>query len=577
MEDATEALVEERIRAALPPEARAYPNVRILARTRPAGPPHDAEADLVVLHPEHGLLVIEVKGGEPSRDASGRWYAGGRVLDRSPFEQAEAGKHDLVRAIEALPEWPSGVPMRAGHAVAFPHADLGSLPRGHALLGPDVDRAIVLDAAAFESPSATRAALDRAWQLWTADGSKGARLDPALLARVEEYLAPTVSLRLLVRREVDAAKGRLVAASRAQLQVLNTAKALRRVAVVGPAGSGKSLVAVEKARRLAREGWRTLYLCYNAPLATSVLREVADDDLAPDRRPVVHTFHGLCETLGRAAGTLPPKPEGSGAALSDWFARLPGALDDAIDRLPGERFHAIVVDEGQDFELGWLQSLEFLFQTPEDGVLWVFHDPGQALYRDDVVGKVAGMAALSMAEDLRSPAPVARLAAHFYHGPETPVPYGSEGAEPVLEAAPPGYATVDAVRRHLHRLVHQEGVRSWDVAVLSGTSTAKSLVWRQHTFGNLQLWNGAVDVLGTSLGYAADEVPEEPKDDVVVLFETVRRFKGLERAVVIVCELPEEHSRLDALLYTALTRATAHLVVIAPPQLAARLLAARRA
>ncbi len=576
MQDAAEALVEERVRAALPASARAHPNVRIVARTRPAGPGHDAEADLVVLHPEHGLLVIEVKGGEPSRDAEGRWYAGSRRLERSPFAQAEAAKHDLVRAIESLPEWPRGRPMRAGHAVAFPHADLASRRPGHGL-GPEAVPDIVLDATALGSVSATAAALDRAWSFWTGDGSRGAALDERLFGRVEDFLAPTITLHRLVRGEVDAARDRLVAASRAQLYVLNHAKALRRVAVVGPAGSGKSLVAVEKARRLARDGFRTLYLCFNAPLATSVLREVAADDVAPDLRPVVHTFHGLCEAMGESAGTLPPKPAGSGDALSDWFAALPSALDAAIELLPEERFHAIVVDEGQDFELGWLESLEFLFRTPEDGVLWIFHDPGQALYRDDSVARLPGLATLSLLEDYRSPAPVARLAGHFYHGPDTPEPMGSAGTEAVVEAVAPGSATVDAVRRHLHRLVRDEGVRSWDVAVLSGTAAARSGVWRQRRFGNLELWNGAVDVNGVSLGYAAADVPDEPADDGVVLFETVRRFKGLERPVVVLCELPDSGPRNDELLYTALTRATAHLVVLAPPTLAARIEAARRA
>ena len=74
-----------------------------------------------------------------------------------------------------------------------------------------------------------------------------------------------------------------------------------------------------------------------------------------------------------------------------------------------------------------------------------------------------------------------------------------------------------------------------------------------------------------SLGLPAEEVPDEPPDAGIVLFETIRRFKGLERPVVVLCELPETGERLDQLLYTALTRATAHLVVIAPPALAARL------
>lgn len=83
---------------------------------------------------------------------------------------------------------------------------------------------------------------------------------------------------------------------------------------------------------------------------------------------------------------------------------------------------------------------------------------------------------------------------------------------------------------------------------------------------------------GRSLGLAADAVPDEPKDDGAVLFETVRRFKGVERPVVILCELPDPATatgavleRLDQLHYAALTRATTHLVVIAPSALAERL------
>ncbi len=569
MGESAERFAEAQVRSALPEGARLYANVPIVARTRPSGPAHDAEADLVVVHPEHGLLVIETKAGEPTRDASGRWWLGTRELPRSPFKQAEDAKHDLVRLIEDHPDWPTDRRLRAGHAVAFPGADLASLPHGHALLGPGMPREIILDAEALSDTAHARRALERAWSHWTGDGSKGHPLDAHQLALIDNFLAPTLQLHRLLRRDVGDSKARLLQASIAQRLVLNQNRSRRKVEVIGPAGSGKSLVAVEQARRLARDGWRTLFVCFNQPLATAIIREFDAEGEPPDRRPTVTTFHRLCETMGSKAGVLPPKPK---APLPQawWDETLPAALEDAIDHLPDERYQAIIVDEGQDFRLDWLVLLQLLFANEADAYFWVFHDPGQALRFDDVVGEL-GLERLDLYEDHRSPGPVAELAARFYRGADTPYAMNPAGRAPEIHEAAPGRETVDAVRRALHGLLVEEGVRPWQVVVLSGRTASKSDVWRQRTFGNVTLWNGAIDDAGNSLGLPADEVPDEPPDDRIVLFESVRRFKGLEREVVILCELPEEGERLDQLMYTALTRATTHLVVVASASLVARL------
>ncbi len=171
---AAERHVHDALRAALPPEYRIYQNVRWCARTRRSGPAHDGEADLVVVHPDLGLLVIEVKAGEPRRTADGRWYLGPRQLDRSPFAQAEAAKHDLRRVLNDLPDWPAHQEPRVGHAVAFPDVDLASLPGNHSLLGPDAPPDLVLDADALATPEAARRAVDRAYAYWVGDGSRGA-------------------------------------------------------------------------------------------------------------------------------------------------------------------------------------------------------------------------------------------------------------------------------------------------------------------------------------------------------------------------------------------------------------------
>jgi hypothetical protein len=134
--------------------------------------------------------------------------------------------------------------------------------------------------------------------------------------------------------------------------------------------------------------------------------------------------------------------------------------------------------------------------------------------------------------------------------------------------AEPGAATLEALRQELHRLVVDEGVAPFRIAVLAGVTASKSAVWAKRTFGNEVLVNEAIDDAGDSPGFAPEDLPAEPDE---VLFETIRRFKGLERDVIILVELSADIGRLEQVLYTGLTRATTHLTVIAPTDLVERL------
>ena len=567
---AAERVVSERLRAALPsPEFRLYPNAEWLGPMREGGPARDGEADLVVVHEEMGILVIEVKSGAPSRDHAGRWWIGGHELSRDPFKQASDSKHQLVRKLEALPDWPPRTEPRAGHAIALPDVDLASLPRGHVLLGADAPRELVLDADALETPESIRRWVEGAYAYWRGDGTRGAPLGPNGLRLFDEILAPTWSLHRLVRGRIEDDRAELLAASSEQALILNRTRRLRRLEVVGPAGSGKSMLAAEKARRLAREGYRTLLVCFNQRLATSLIHELGEA-LAPAlaaHGPTgldVTTFHRLCERLATEAGVLPTRPAPITRAW--WDETLPAAAEAAIDALPHARYHAIVVDEGQDFEARWFELLARLLVDPDD-VFWVFHDAGQALIRTDIVAGL-GFERLELFENHRNPGSIAELAARFYRGGEEPTAFREIERRHTVISAEPGDATLEALRKTLHRLIEEERVPPFRIAVLSGASAGASEVWRHRRFGNACLENAAIFDDGSSRGLAPEDVPDEPDE---VLFESIRRFKGLECEVVVLVELPIEGERLDELLYVGLTRATTELVVIAPPALARRL------
>jgi superfamily I DNA/RNA helicase len=171
-------------------------------------------------------------------------------------------------------------------------------------------------------------------------------------------------------------------------------------------------------------------------------------------------------------------------------------------------------------------------------------------------------------ENHRNPESIAALAGRFYRGGEEVSALRETGRRHTVITAEPGDETLEALRRTLHRLIEDERVPPWRIAVLSGVSATASEAWRRRRFGNAVLCNSALRDDGSSKGLAPEDVPEEPDE---VLFETIRRFKGMEREVVVLVELPTEGDRLDELLYVGLTRATTELVVIAPPVLARRL------
>jgi hypothetical protein len=550
--------VYERLRAALPAEYVLLSNVAWLIRD--GGTDREGEADLVIAHPEQGFLTIEVKAGPIVRDSHGRWWAGGRPLDRPPFQQAADSHHSLVKKLRELPDWPAGLDPIAGHAVAFPGADLNSLGSAVHFVGPDSDPELILDKSIL-SPEGPRNArirdwVDRCFEIWgggakRAPGAKGVEL-------LTKTITSPLEIRSLLRSEIAEGNRETVRLTEGQLHTLNTLRGVRRAAITGGAGTGKTILAMAKASQLANEGFDTLLVCFNSALAR-VLADETRDVAQRTGRLDVKTFHQLAEDLGREAGTLPAKPD---PVTPEWFDEtVPNGLDDAIGEL-GPRYHAIVVDEGQDFDAGWLASLDGLLHGGREDVLYVFHDPAQSIFRADQIGEL-GLTEYPLDLNCRNAQPIHALLAPLAMGGLSPLALRRDGRPPELIDAQVDTDTVEALRIVLHRLVTVEEVAPGSIAVITGLGLEHSAVWKHRRYGNQVLWNGAFADDGRLLGLAAEDVPEPPPD--VVLCDSIRRFKGLERPVIVLLELPrDDPERLDRLLYTGISRARQHLVVIAP-------------
>jgi Nuclease-related domain len=218
------------------------------------GRPQQGEADFVLAHPEHGVVVLEVKGGGIRYDAaSGKWFSSGKEGEneiKDPARQAQRTSHLLRRSL-ARARRGGGEQISIGYAVAFPdtRADLRQLR-------PEIPRDIVVD---HGDLSRLQTKLDAIFRYWHGrddrppPGADGMRL-------LESVLANSFELRAPLAYEYEDERRELLTLTEQQYRMLDLLSRHPRAAIAGCAGSGKTFLAAEKARRLAAQGFRVLVL-----------------------------------------------------------------------------------------------------------------------------------------------------------------------------------------------------------------------------------------------------------------------------------------------------------------------------
>ena len=266
---------------------------------------------------------------------------------------------------------------------------------------------------------------------------------------VAPLAAPRVGSRLAAQEE------RRLMLTREQMRLLDYVRSHRRVAVRGGAGTGKTVLAVEKARRLAGEGFRTLLTCYNRQLADHLARVCTGTENLD-----VMSFHQVCHRqvarADRASGRdllSEAKVTYPGRDLYD--VQLPNALAYSIDVLP-DRYEAIICDEGQDFREEFWVPLELMLEDYDASPLYVFYDDNQNIYSRASTFPIPGEP-LSLTMNCRNTAQIHAAAYARYRG--APVsPPDNDGPEVVFDRAQSRPAQATRIGARIVDLIAREGV-----------------------------------------------------------------------------------------------------------------------
>ncbi|MCX6433751.1 MAG: NERD domain-containing protein [Actinobacteria bacterium] len=319
----------------------------------------DVEIDLLVLMPDAGAVVIEVKGGHVTySNGSFQQTGADGTHPIDPLNQAMKGMYALKRFLESRPHWSRGK-VRATWMACFPYTevthDMGPQGRRDVLIGKsDVPQIVQLAWNRLWDPALTLAAPRTPWVdavlehllgTWDQPGEIAAR-SAARLQHVDQL-------------------------TETQARVLGLIAQNRRFEITGSAGTGKTWLAMEQARRWSEAGERVCFVSYGRGVASSVSHAMAE--LPARSQPAfIGTFHQLGWTWGVMAG-----PD---AGSQFWETDAPQRMLEAARGLADDqRFTAFVVDEAQDFADSWWPAL-LASAASDDYRLAVMRDDEQAVF-----------------------------------------------------------------------------------------------------------------------------------------------------------------------------------------------------
>lgn len=299
------------------------------------------EIDFLVIVPDMGILCIEVKSHESITFDGSIWHP--NTITKSPFKQATNGRYTFYRRLtELLPQFKR-----------FPVVACCIFPRSVFNLSPNlsVQPWELMDSRAFRNFNSgkafcadLRARINLSVE---ADEKLNHPIHPLSQNQIETIVESCVPIQKfcpnardeIARREVEIDK----ILREQQKPVLRLAELNYRVVVSGGAGTGKTLIAMEVARRWAERGQRVALLCYNQ-LVGNWMRQKCEQVIP--RLPNLVTGRAISVMAEMSGILIPPCPP-----ENYWEIILPQEIESRVtdpDFRAEATFDCLVLDEAQD-------------------------------------------------------------------------------------------------------------------------------------------------------------------------------------------------------------------------------------
>ncbi len=318
---------------------------------------HEGEADFVIFNQAKGLLCIEAKAGAVSYEGGCWKYANGHIMKHGgPYNQAAGNKWDLLNVVQNSALKDITQRCKFLHAVWFPSI---SEEKMHGIKFPkEADRHITLTMEALEDPEPY---INEIFSIELENHIKTDLSNQDVRRIIREVICPNFSIFLSKSFDNDLKKIVFHRLLKEQEGLLNYLVEQKSAVINGAAGTGKTMIAVEKATRHATNGERVLFLCYNV-----MLRDYLNSGYHHEMIDYMTIDKFACK-IGK---TEKPNYQIAEERVLDMY--ISGTFP----------YRHVIVDEGQDFGRDEIEEVNLL-QTIHDavvdndkveGTFYVFYD-----------------------------------------------------------------------------------------------------------------------------------------------------------------------------------------------------------
>ena len=521
IEDATESekFFLEAMKQKLGPDWFVFHSVSFRAKDR-KGIYHDREIDFLLFNPVRGFLVVEVKGGKITCQ-NGKYMIDG--YQKNPFVQAKDNMHDFAELLRTRLH-ANGDPFRMAYVVAFPftRADKLDLPLGDKaalidayLLKRDVEKWLV----SYIRDHATRHAAAEA---------------TATVDDILHVLAPTCESEDAFGAAVDFETAEIERHSINPRQFLSLFSAFPKLKVCGCAGSGKTLLATEKARQLAEGGKRTLVLCYNKLIASKIKK-----NFNPSSPVTVAAFYDF----GIDALNLPRKNVARHEKDARAYKFIAEHLKEYVTSGKILPYDAIIVDEAQDFTDEMWEIVNLL--VTDDSVFYIFYDPEQNIFDTKMNLPDFGVPPVMLTVNCRNTRKITEeLRQYSSHAMESAAGMPEGRAVKTLEGD-----CRENLGLLLDKLINRQKVKRESITILGAHNLDHTSIGADPVVNGFRIVEGS---FGGAISYY-----------------TYMKFKGCDNKVIILLDVDGHDKRWGrAGIYTALSRATSQAYILRKPDTA---------